>query len=64
MEYCTVHELSVLEIFQNGLCTHIKFTTTFHPQIDDQAESTIQILEDMLRAFAIEFKGHWDDHCL
>ncbi|WMV50294.1 hypothetical protein MTR67_043679 [Solanum verrucosum] len=34
----------------------LKFRTTFHPQTDGQAECTIQILEDMLRACVIEFK--------
>lgn len=35
---------------------------TFHPQTDGQAERTIQTLEDMLRACALDFKGSWDDH--
>ncbi|WMV33389.1 hypothetical protein MTR67_026774 [Solanum verrucosum] len=48
--------------FQNGLGTRIKFSMTFHPQIDGQAKCTIQTLEDMLRASVIEFKGNWDDH--
>ena len=30
--------------------------------MDGQAERTIQTLEDMLRAFVIDFKGSWDDH--
>ena len=34
----------------------------FHPQTDGQAERTIQTLEDMFRACALEFKGSWDDH--
>ena len=34
----------------------------FHPQTDVQVERTIQTLEDMLRACAIDFKGSWDDH--
>ena len=37
-------------------------STTFHPQIDGQAERTIQTLEDMLRACVIDYKGSWDDH--
>ena len=34
----------------------------FHPQTDSQSERTIQILEDMLRACILVFKGSWDDH--
>ena len=48
--------------FQKSLGTQVKLSTTFHPQTDGQAERTIQTLEDMLRAFVIEFKGSWDDH--
>ncbi|KAF3648996.1 hypothetical protein FXO37_19182 [Capsicum annuum] len=43
--------------FQKGLGTQVHLSTTFHPQIDGQAERTIQTLEDMLRACAIDFKG-------
>ena len=42
---------------QTTLGTHIHFSTTFHPQTDDQLERTIQTLEDMLRAYVMEFKG-------
>jgi len=48
--------------FQKGLGTNVKLSTTFHPQMDGQAEWTIQTLEDMLRASVIDFKGNWDDH--
>ena len=30
--------------------------------MDGQAERTIQTLEDILRAFIIDFKGNWDKH--
>ena len=40
----------------------MKFSTSYHPQIDGQSERTIQILEDMLRACMIEFKGSWEDY--
>ncbi|XP_069145177.1 uncharacterized protein [Solanum lycopersicum] len=40
-----------------GLDTQFNLSTTFHPQMDGQAESTIQTLEDMLRACVIDFKG-------
>ena len=34
-------------------------STTFHPQIDGQSERTIQILEDMLRAYVMDFGVGW-----
>ncbi|WMV38349.1 hypothetical protein MTR67_031734 [Solanum verrucosum] len=44
--------------FQKGFGTCVKLSTTFHPQTDGQAERTIQTLQDMLRACAIDFKGN------
>ncbi|GJX49806.1 retrotransposon protein, putative, ty3-gypsy subclass, partial [Tanacetum coccineum] len=45
--------------------THLKFSTAFHPQTDGQSERTIQTLEDMLRACALEWTGSWDEYlCL
>ena len=37
--------------------TQLRFSTTFHPQIDGQTKRTIQTLEDMLKAFTMEFEG-------
>ena len=34
--------------FQKAMGTRLTMSTTFHPQIDGQSESTIQVLEDML----------------
>jgi len=48
--------------FQQGLGTQVNLSTAFHPQTDGQAERTIQMLEDMLRACVLDFKGNWDDH--
>ena len=48
--------------FQKGLCTQVKLSYAFHPQTYGQAECTIKTLEDMLRAFVIDFKGSCDDH--
>ena len=37
-------------------------STAFHPQTDGQSERTIQVLEDMLRACVLDFKGSWEEH--
>jgi hypothetical protein len=37
----------------------LKFSTAFHPQTDSQSERMNQILENMLRAYVLEFKGSW-----
>jgi len=39
--------------------TKVQLSTTFHPQIDGQSERTIQILEDMLRAYVMDFGVGW-----
>ncbi|GKD89169.1 putative reverse transcriptase domain-containing protein [Tanacetum coccineum] len=40
---------------QNALGTSLDMSTVYHPQTDGQSERTIQTLEDMLRACAIDF---------
>ena len=37
----------------------MNFSTAFHPQTDGQSERVIQVLEDMLRACALDFGGNW-----
>ena len=48
------------ESLQKALGTKLHFGTAFHPQTDGQSERTIQTLEEMLRACAMEFQGTWD----
>ncbi|GKE79462.1 putative reverse transcriptase domain-containing protein [Tanacetum coccineum] len=45
--------------FQKALGTEISMSTTYHLEIDDQSERTIQTLEDMLRACVIDFGKGW-----
>jgi hypothetical protein len=40
--------------------TKLNFSMTYHPQIDGQTERTNQVLEDMLRACALQHGGSWD----
>ncbi|GKE56196.1 putative reverse transcriptase domain-containing protein [Tanacetum coccineum] len=46
------------------LGTRLDMSTAYHPQIDGQSERTIQTLEDMLRAYVLDFGGSWDVHLL
>ncbi|GJX22786.1 putative reverse transcriptase domain-containing protein [Tanacetum coccineum] len=44
---------------QNALGTNLDMSIAYHPQTDGQSERTIQTLEDMLRACAINFGKGW-----
>jgi len=48
--------------FQSAMGTELNLSTTFHPQTDGQSKRTIQTLEDMLRACALDYAGNWDHH--
>nr|GEV02129.1 putative reverse transcriptase domain-containing protein [Tanacetum cinerariifolium] len=47
---------------QNALGTQLDMSTAYHPKTDRQSEKTIQTLEDMLRACAIDFGKGWESH--
>ncbi|GJV04026.1 putative reverse transcriptase domain-containing protein [Tanacetum coccineum] len=47
---------------QKDLGTNLDMSTAYHPQTDEQSERTIQTLEDMLRACAIDFGKGWVNH--
>nr|GEZ66263.1 reverse transcriptase domain-containing protein [Tanacetum cinerariifolium] len=69
MEVVTRHEIPVSIIsdrdprfasnfwrsLQNALDTRLDMSTAYHPETDGQSERTIQTLENMLRACAIDF---------
>nr|GFC92615.1 putative reverse transcriptase domain-containing protein [Tanacetum cinerariifolium] len=48
--------------FQKALGTSLDMSTSYHPETDGQSERTIQTLEDMLRACAIDFGKGWVNH--
>lgn len=50
------------EGFQKAWGTKLSFSTVFHPQTDGQSKRTIQTLEDMLRACALDWAGRRDQH--
>nr|GFC84385.1 retrotransposon protein, putative, Ty3-gypsy subclass [Tanacetum cinerariifolium] len=45
-----------------ALGTQLDLSIAYHPETDGQSERTIQTLEDMLRACAMDFGGNWDTH--
>ncbi|WVZ97451.1 hypothetical protein U9M48_042989, partial [Paspalum notatum var. saurae] len=48
------------EQLHDSLDSKLRFSTAYHPQTDGQTERTNQILEDMLRACAIQYGTGWD----
>ncbi|WVZ73567.1 hypothetical protein U9M48_021856 [Paspalum notatum var. saurae] len=48
------------ERLHDSLDSKLWFSTTYHPQTDGQTERSNQILEDMLRACAIQYGTSWD----
>ncbi|GJT68408.1 putative reverse transcriptase domain-containing protein, partial [Tanacetum coccineum] len=53
---CDSHFTSrVWQSLHKALGTQLNLSTAYHPQTDGQSERTIQTLEDMLRAYVIDF---------
>ena len=46
--------------FHEKMDMKLKFSLVYHPQTDGQAERTNQVLEDMLRACALQHGSSWD----
>nr|GEW04948.1 putative reverse transcriptase domain-containing protein [Tanacetum cinerariifolium] len=47
---------------QKALGTSLDMSTAYHPKTDGQSERTIQTLEDMMRAYTIDFGKGWVNH--
>jgi hypothetical protein len=48
------------ERLHETLDTQLRFSSAYHPQTDGQTENVNQILEDMLRACALQYGRSWD----
>jgi transposase InsO family protein len=48
------------EKLHETLDTQLHFSSAYHPQTDGQTERVNQILEDMLRACALQYGRSWD----
>jgi hypothetical protein len=48
--------------FHQLLGTTLSYSTTFHPQTDEQTERVNQVLEDMLRACALTYSTDWESN--
>jgi hypothetical protein len=56
----TQFTLKFWEMLHETLDTQLRFSSTYHPQIDGQTERVNQILEHMLRACALQYGRSWD----
>ena len=45
-----------------ALGTRLEFSIAFHPQSDGRTKRVNQVLEDMLRACALDYGASWDDN--
>jgi transposase InsO family protein len=52
--------LKFWERLHETLDTQLCFSSTYHPQTHGQTERVNQILEDMLRACALQYGRSWD----
>nr|GEW06122.1 putative reverse transcriptase domain-containing protein [Tanacetum cinerariifolium] len=48
------------QALHKALGTRLDMSTAYHPETDGQSERTIQTLEDMLRAYVLDFGKNWD----
>ena len=50
------------QTLQHAMGTTLLYSTSFHLQTYGKTERTNQVLEDMLRAIAMEWQGSWHEH--
>jgi transposase InsO family protein len=48
------------EMLHEILNTQLRFSSAYHPQTNGQTERVNQILDDMLRACALQYRRSWD----
>ncbi|XP_073061747.1 uncharacterized protein [Primulina eburnea] len=48
-----------IDAIWTAMGTELRLSTAYNPQTDGQTERTIQTLEDMLRAYVMDFKSGW-----
>lgn len=58
----TMFTSSFLQNFQRELGTQVDHSIDFHHQIDNRSEQTIQVLQDMLRVYVMNFGDQWEKH--
>lgn len=56
--YGTQFTYKYWKLFHKGLVTKVMLNTAYQPQSDGQIKRIIQTLEDMLKAYVLEFKGN------
>jgi hypothetical protein len=52
--------LKFWERLHETLDTHLNFSSAYHPQTNRQIEQVNQILEDLLKACALQYGRSWD----
>jgi hypothetical protein len=55
--YCTSR---FWKSFHENMVTKLNFSLTYHPQTDRQTKRTTQVLDDLLRACALQHGSSWD----
>jgi IS30 family transposase len=48
------------EKLHESMDTKLNFSSAYHPQTDGQTERTNEVLEDMVRAYALKYGKSWD----